>query len=319
MHRKYKRAGRAEEEAAMPGPDDLLTIDRTQTHLIFDARNRPAAEADSGDTVRFLCVDCYDGQIDEDGTDFSRLDMTRNNPVTGPLYVRGAEPGDVLKLEILSVEPGGYGVMCVRPGKGIYEVEGAHCRCFPIRDGAILFDRGVKIPARQMSGVIGTCPAQPEKTQYPGEHGGNLDMRELGAGSTLYLPVFVPGALLSVGDLHAVQGDGETAICGLEMSGTVTLRVTVQKDARRIPTPFLVTEDAYYTLAADESLDDCSVRAARKMHGWLTQNFDLTDAQAAMLLSLQGNLRITQVVNPRRGCAMELSRKITEQLKERSR
>ena len=280
----------------------------------FDPAVRPTARAVSGDTVRFVCRDCYDGQLTEDGMDFASLDMTRGNPVTGPLYIDGARPGDTLRVEILSIEPDDHGVMCLRPGAGIYPVEGSHCRRFSLEGGVIHFDRGLRIPIRPMIGVIGTAPRTPIDTHTPGEHGGNMDIRELGAGSVLYLPVAVPGALLSLGDLHALQGDGETAICGLEMGGTVTLRATVIPGDAGIPTPFLVTETACYTAAADPSLDVCSVQAARKMHRFLMTRAGLTDAQAAMLLSLRGNLRIAQVVNPRKGCIMELPRETIDAL-----
>ena len=145
-------------------------------------------------------------------------------------------------------------------------------------------------------------------TTVPGEHGGNLDIRDMNQGATLYLPVQVPGALLSMGDLHAVQGDGETVICALEMDGQVTVQVDVLRGREDIPTPFLVTPDRYMTTAADPSLDVCSVAAARKMQAFLQQHAGLTDAQSGLLLSLAGNLRISQVVNPSKGCIMELPR-----------
>ena len=146
-------------------------------------------------------------------------------------------------------------------------------------------------------------------TTVPGEHGGNLDIRDMNQGATLYLPVQVPGALLSMGDLHAVQGDGETVICALEMDGQVTVQVDVLRGREDIPTPFLVTPDRYMTTAADPSLDVCSVQAAaRKMQAFLQQHAGLTDAQSGLLLSLAGNLRISQVVNPSKGCIMELPR-----------
>ncbi len=296
-----------------------MKIDSTHIKFCFNEKIPPAGWADSGEIVTFCCQDCYAEQIDCDGKDFSMLDMRRNNPVTGPLFVRGAEPGDVLQVDILQIELKDYGTMCVRTGGGIYEVEGCHCRRFPIQNNEIHFDHGIKIPISPMIGEIGTSPAgEGVSTQPPGEHGGNLDINELGISSTVYLPIAVPGALLSVGDLHAVQGDGETAICAMEAGGEVTLRVTVLKQPRNIPTPMVITDTACYTTAADESLDVCSIAAARKMHRWLIEEFDLTDAQAAMLLSLQGNLRISQVVNPLKGCMMELPRDILKQMKRRS-
>lgn len=286
------------------------------SHFAFDRNVTPVAQANSGDTVIFHCQDCYDGQITHDGMDFARLDVTRTNPVTGPLYIAGAEPGDVLKVEIQRIEIADYGVMCVKDGWGICAVEGSHCRRFPIRDGKILFDGGLKLPVRPMIGVIGTAPATGTiSTQTPGEHGGNMDICELGEGCTIYLPVAVSGALLSMGDLHGVQGDGESASCAMETSGRVTVRVTVQKAAADLPTPMIETDRTYCTTAADASLDVCSVTAAQKMHRWLMSRWDMTDAQAAMLLSLQGNLRISQVVNPRKGCMMELKKELLAQWK----
>ena len=292
----------------------MILLDDTNRHFSFDAAIPPAAYADSGEAVRVLCRDCYDGQLIRDGMDFRLLDMTRGNPVTGPLYIRNARPGDTLRVDILAIEPGEAGVMCLRPGKGIYAVEGCHCRRFPIRDGMVRFDRDLAFPLRPMIGVLGAAPAgAPVDTHTPGEHGGNMDIRELGAGASLYLPVAVPGALLSLGDLHGLQGDGETAICGLEMGGAVTLRATVIPGGAGLPTPFLVTETALYTTAADPSLDVCGAAAARKMHAFLLSR-GLTDAQAAMLLSLRGHLRVAQVVNPRKGCLMELPRDGLESL-----
>lgn len=285
----------------------MQTIDKQQVRFDFNPQAQPRAYADSGETVRFICQDCYAEQLTRDGLPFSEMDMTRNNPISGPLFIREAQPGDILRVQILNIELNEEGCMCVRTGKGIYEVEGAHCRRFPVRDGMIWFDNGIRIPIRPMIGVIGTSPARdPESTQSPGEHGGNLDIKDMGIGATLYLPVTVPGALLSMGDLHAIQGDGETAICGMEMGGVVTVKVDVLKNAAYIPTPFLVNATHCYTTAADPSLDVCSVAAALKMQRFLMHRANLTDAQAAMLLSLVGNLRISQVVNPKKGCIMEL-------------
>ena len=278
--------------------------------------NTPAARAKSGDTVRFETLDCFGCQIQNESQLLGKLDWSNINPATGPLFIEGAQPGDVLKVEIQRIEIADYGVMCVKDGWGICTVEGSHCRRFPIRDGKILFDGGLELPVRPMIGVIGTAPATGTiSTQTPGEHGGNMDICELGEGCTIYLPVAVSGALLSMGDLHGVQGDGESASCAMETSGRVTVRVTVQKDAMDLPTPMIETDRAYCTTAADASLDVCSVTAAQKMHRWLMSRWDMTDAQAAMLLSLQGNLRISQVVNPRKGCMMELKKELLAQWK----
>ncbi len=287
----------------------MKTIGREQLRFTFDKADAPEARVSSGESVRFLCQDCYNGQLAEDGQAYETMDMDFCNPVSGPLYVEGAEPGDVLKVtvrEILLTSPAS---MCVRLGSGVYEVPGCHCRRFSLRDGYALFDEGIRIPLKPMVGVMGVCPAgEAVTTLTPGEHGGNLDIRDLHEGSEVYLPVAVPGALLSMGDLHAVQGDGETAVCALECAGEVTVRVDVIKTDAYIPTPMIVTYTHFITAAAHESLDVCSVEAARKMHKFLTAHSPLPAAEAAMLLSLRGNLRISQVVNPKKGCIMEFPR-----------
>lgn len=284
----------------------MLKISKEQINFSFDSAIAPAAYANNGDTVMFCCQDCYCEQILTDNFDFSKMNMRRNNPATGPLYIKGAEPGDVLRVEIKSIDIEEEGSMCARTGAGIYEINGSHCRKFSIIDDKIIFDNEITIPIRPMIGVIGTAPINDSiSTQTPGEHGGNLDINNLGVGALLYLPVNVPGALLSMGDIHAVQGDGETVICAMEMSGEITVKVDILKNREDIPTPFIVTENHYITTAADPSLDNCSVIAAQKMHRFLRQHSELTDAQSGMLLSLAGNLRISQVVNPSKGCIME--------------
>lgn len=292
-------------------------IPKDQIHFAFDAANTPAAYAESGEEVTYCTQDCYCEQIQVDGYDFQDIDMKRNNPATGPLYVKGAEPGDVLRVEIITIKMASEGSMTARSGAGIYEIEGNHCRKFLIEKDHVLFDKDIRISVKPMVGVMGTAPeGEAISTQSPGEHGGNLDIKDLGEGTLLYLPVNVSGALLSMGDIHAVQGDGETVICALEVSGEIKVKVDVLKSRNDIPTPFMVTKSHYLTTAADAYLNVSSVLAARKMHRFLQQHTELTDAQSGMLLSLAGNLRISQVVNPEKGCIMEfpigLSKEIFE-------
>jgi len=283
----------------------MITINKDQIHFSFDPAEKPCAYASSGSVVRFCCQDCYCGQMQVDHGDYLQMD-NRRNPATGPLSIHNAEPGDVLRVEILAIDLASEGTMCARPGAGIYNIQGYHCRRFKLENGQILFDQGIRLPVSPMVGVIGTAPkTAPLSTKHPGEHGGNLDIRDLGVGALLYLPVNVPGALLSMGDVHAVQGDGETVTCAMEMSAEVTVKVDLLKNRSDIPTPFLLAGNFYLTTAADPSLDVCSLAAARKMQAFLQQHSGLTDVQSAMLLSLAGNLRISQVVNPAKGCLMQ--------------
>lgn len=284
----------------------MLIIDKNQVHFAFDPAIRPCAVAESGDTVKFCCQDCFSEQLLTDHFDVQQIDMDRTNPATGPLFINGAEPGDVLRMEVLAIDLAPDGCMSALPSAGAYEIKDATCRRFKLENGEIWFDRDIRLPIRPMIGVIGTAPASEAiSTHVPGEHGGNLDIRDLGVGTLLYLPVNVPGALLSMGDLHALQGDGETVMCALEISGDITVKVDVLKHRPDIPTPFLISRGLYLTTAADPSLDAASEAAARKMHAFLQTHAGLDDAQSGMLLSLAGNLRISQVVNPAKGCIMD--------------
>jgi amidase len=285
---------------------DMLRIEKNRVSHFFDGSAIPAAYAKSGEMVVFCCQDCYNDQL-KDGEDLRKKHIAHYNPITGPLYVEEAQPGDVLKVEICRIKLPESGIMSVRKGTGSYKVEGSYTRRFFMENGEILFDGGIHLKATPMVGTIGNAPPPGHiiPSDTPGEHGGNLDIRDLGEGAVLYLPVFVQGALLSMGDLHALQGDGESAICGLETSGEVTVKVSLCKGREDIPTPLILANGHYLTTAADPSLDVCSLAAARKMHCFLLQHTQLSDAQCAMLLSLKGNLRVSQIVNPAKGCMME--------------
>ena len=291
-----------------------IIISSEYYHPAFDKNSPPVARAHSGDTVIFHCRDCYNGAMHTDYMQRSDMIRTCANPATGPLYVEDAMPGDVLKVEILDITPDEKGCMSVRPGLGAYEIDQSICRVFQVDPQAMTFEfNGVTVPLRPMIGVIGTAPAgDPISTEIPGEHGGNMDIKDMTAGATLYLPVNVEGALLSMGDLHGLQGDGESAICGLEMNGRVTVRVSVLKDRGDIPTPMLENATHYMTAAADPSLDACSVAAARKMHRFLMGHTDFDNPHAAMLLSLKGDLRISQIVNDSKGCLMAFPKNVID-------
>lgn len=295
----------------------MKIISKKNEHFYFSAQNRPVERVKNGETVVFECQDCYCEQILEDGFPFEKMDMKRNNPATGPIYIEEAMPGDVLKVEILKIDLASSGCICARKGAGIYDIEGSHCKRYEVKDGMVHFMPDIRFAIQPMIGVIGVAPESGEiSTQSPGEHGGNLDIKNLGEGTVLYLPVNTEGAFLSMGDLHAVQGDGETVICALEISGNVTVRVNVLKGRTDIPTPFIVTPTHYITTYAAESLDEASKTAARKMHKFLQEHSELSDLQCGLLLSMQGNLRISQIVNPLQGCIMDFPRGLIHEVFE---
>ncbi|MBM7691666.1 amidase [Peribacillus deserti] len=283
-------------------------IPKDKTILMFSPSNQPVHSAPSGSTITFETCDCFSNQIQSEDQPFSSVGWDKINPATGPLFVEGAEPGDTLKVEIQSISIADKGVMTVAPKMGVLgdSIKEEKTKITPIENGKALFNDQIQIPIRPMIGVIGTSPAKEEiPSGTPGQHGGNMDCKRIVEGAVLYLPVHVPGALLAMGDLHAVMGDGEVIICGLEVPGEVTVRVTVVKD-QRLPLPMLVEGDHIMTIASSETLDSAAKQATTLMHSFLTNELGMDFNEAGMLLSLIGDLRICQVVDPLMTARMEL-------------
>lgn len=289
----------------------MLEISREHVVCSLSAAHAPAARCQSGETVLFHTRDCYNDEIRKE-TDSPAGEFA--NPATGPLFIEGAEPGDTLKVEILHIETDVTGVMRTAPTHGAYQhvITERVAKIFPIENGEILFDEHLRIPVDTMIGVIGTAPANGEEisTETPREHGGNMDCRLIREGTTLYLPVNTPGALLAMGDLHAAMGDGETLICGMECRGRVTVRVTALKNVK-LPTPCLDAGDCLCTIQSAPTLDEASILASRAMHQFLV-DCGLDAQKAGMLLSLQGHLVICQIVDPLLTVRMEISRTILD-------
>lgn len=277
-----------------------------ENHVFKMAKeNLPALSIASGESVVFETLDCYCERIKgvEDAASSGP-----GNPATGPLFVEGAMPGHTLKIEILDIKTAKQGAMRVRPGIGAYGdlLKEATVKVIPIRDNLAIFNDMLHLPINPMIGVIGTAPqGEGIGTEVPDMHGGNLDCKRIVKGSTVYLPVYAEGGLLSIGDLHALMGDGETAICGLEVSGEVTIRVHVIKD-KNLPLPMVVEGGHIMTLSSMKTLDEAGKQASINMHNFLTKELKMDVHEAAMLLSLRGDLRICQIVDPLITARMEL-------------
>ena len=164
-----------------------------------------------------------------------------------------------------------------------------------------------------MIGVIGTAPAGSAEieTGTPGEHGGNMDCNQIGENCTLYLPVNVPGALLAMGDVHAVMGNGEVCVCGVEIPARITVTVHVVK-GKKLPVPFLVTPEHFMTIYSAGNLDEAARGAALRMRSFLIDELHMGEHEAGFLLSSIGNVQICQCVDPQETCRMEVSRYVTD-------
>ena len=292
----------------------MLTIHTDTKVHVMDKHNVPAAFAKDGDMVVFETLDCFGGQLTSEDQKMGGLDWSNINPATGPLYVEGAKAGDVLKVEILTIELDDHGVMIHSEGERVTgrEVTGEAAKILPIENGCARFNDKLSFPLQPMIGVIGTAPAgEGIPTGTPGAHGGNMDCTRIGAGTTLYLPVNVDGALLAMGDMHAVMGDGEVGVCGVEIAGKITVRVSVIKDYA-LPTPFLLMDEVAMSICSAKTADEAADRATLAMHRFLVKELGMDGHDAGMLLSIAGNLRVCQVVDPEKTFRMEIPRSVTK-------
>jgi amidase len=199
--------------------------------------------------------------------------------------------------------------MIAAPEEGVIgdRLESSTTKVLPVKEGHVIFN-DIKLPLRPMIGVIGTAPAEGEiPNGTPDSHGGNMDCKRIIVGSTLYLPVAVEGGLLSLGDLHAVMGDGEIAVCGAEIRGKVRLKVDLLKGCN-LPLPMLEDDTRVMTIASAETLDQASDDVTNNMVDYLVNYYDYSLDEAGMLLSLIGDLRVCQVVDPLKTARFEIEK-----------
>jgi acetamidase/formamidase len=284
---------------------------------IFDAAIKPVLSVASGDTVAVECVSGgadvlpADGRFDvlpDHRAILGALEPRLGHILTGPIAVAGAEPGDVLEVQILSIDcRQNWGYTRIRPLVGSLPED------FPVRrliHSAIDRQRGVctlpwgaEIELAPFFGVMGVAPPPvygPCTSIAPREFGGNMDLKELVAGTTLYLPVWAPGALFSVGDGHGVQGDGEVCITALETALAGTFRLVLRKDLN-FTLPRAETPTHHITMAFNEDLDDAAKDALRAMLDLIEEQLGLDRADAYMFASLVVDLRVTQLVDVNKG------------------
>ena len=270
----------------------------------FSTANRPLLTARSGDLITFRTQDCFSNQITSEEQLVTTCDYSRMNPATGPVFIEGAEPGDVLKVELLDVTCDTVGAVTTLPHCGpLHDRCETRTKLVSVEGGKARFN-DITFPIDTMIGVIGVAPAPGASvpTGYPGAHGGNLDCRLVVRGSTLYFPVRAEGALLQMGDLHAVMGDSELCGTGLEVKGTVIARATVIKNFK-LDWPVLETRDSWYALASAREFPDALRHVSRQMQDLVcaATGWDQTDVY--LYLSLRGDVVTCQACKP---CEVDL-------------
>lgn len=198
--------------------------------------------------------------------------------------------------------------MTLRPGAGAlgYKWDEFKAKVIEIKNNKVLFNDKLTMSLKPMVGVIGTAPKSENiKCTVPDYHGGNMDCKRINVGSIVYLPVNVDGGLLSMGDIHGIMGDGEISVSGLEVNGDITVKIDVIKNYT-IPTPSVITEKCFLIMSSKKTLDEASIEATSMMYDFLISELEIDKYDAAALLSLVGNLRINQIVDPLMTVRMEL-------------
>ncbi|KAI1770872.1 hypothetical protein F4818DRAFT_224399 [Hypoxylon cercidicola] len=325
----------------MMAPPHSFHVHATSSHLKWSNAIAPALRVPSGAEVTLALPDGGGDQITREaaaadaGAALSSFRLDLADPAVGPVYVEGAAPGDVLRVDVLDVAPAadyawtavfpGFGILCEdeefkTPALKIWDLSTAK------QDGFIVFRASsprIVVPFAPFLGVVGLAPAAAgELSTVPPmpETGGNIDTRYVTPGSSLYLPVRVAGALLSCGDAHAAQGDGEVCGTAAEMRATARLRVTVEKGKPWVKSPWVLTAPAapvpvakereYMCLGIDSDMREATRKAVRGVVDWLEAEKGLARVEAYMLASVAGNLKMCEVVdmpNYTIGCSVPLS------------
>lgn len=267
----------------------------------FSKANEPAASVKLGETFTVKTVDCYGGHLQSEGDLRSDFPDLKINPATGPIHIENVKRGDVIAVSIKKIELDSYGVMATSPGVGLlgdYITE-SQTRILPVENGKALLNETIEIPVHKMIGVIGVAPkGDPVSSSTPGEHGGNMDTKNITEGSTLHLPIFHDGGLLALGDLHAAMGDGELDGTGIEIGGEVTADIR-KKEHIRLNTPVVKTDMELMIIASAINFQDAVRKGMLEAVTLLKKEHDVAFSDAYRLVSAVGDLRVSQLVNPK--------------------
>lgn len=281
----------------------MLTLGSEYFVYAFAPDMKAVAEISAGGKAVFETQDCFAGQIRSEKTLCTDIDFGNINPATGPLAIAGAVAGDLLGVAIERIDLAEQAVAVVVPGEGamperiaepltrILAIDGARKTCT---------FRGMTLPLKPMIGVIGVATsADTIPTGTPGRHGGNMDTRDITEGAVIWFPVARDGAMLAMGDCHALMGDGEVGCSGAEVDARVTVSVDLLKSAS-FPWPILVTPSEIMVIASAENLDLAAKIAAEAMTELASRSLGLDFSDALMLSSMCMDLRVSQVVDPQK-------------------
>lgn len=276
-------------------------------HRQWSPEQAPALHVAPGDTVTLVLQDASGNRIarDADAAIIETLNASEANPLTGPVHVEGAEPGDVLVVDILDFEQSAHGWTAIIPGLGLLSdrFSQPYLHHSDYDADRVYFTDDIVLPARPFAGTIGVCPTSDCLSIIPHACGGNLDYQDLRAGSRLFFPVSQPGALFSAGDGHAAQGDGEVCGTAVETRLTLSVRFSLIRQQpqpapmARVTLPARPATESHVTMGVGPDLLQASRDAVSFMVDVLVREYRLEPELAYCLCSCAGNLRIAEVVN----------------------
>lgn len=290
-------------------------LERGKIQFKWNNVKMPAISLNSGDTLHCWTDEVSYGQLTPgcSAALLSDMDSDKVYPLAGPIYIKDAMPGDTLAVEILSLKPDNWGWSGILPGLGLLSEDftAPYIKHWDLSNGRSTFLReDIEIPLQPFCGTMGVCPDEPGEhpVMPPGDFGGNMDTRHLNEGATLYLPIQVEGALFAAGDCHAVQGDGEVCVTGIECPMSFSLRFKLLKDlslpspqfmtGKRSPLSIHDTSAGYFaTTGVGPDLMRNAQDAVRRMIDWLGREKQLSPEEAYILCSVVGDLKISEIVD----------------------
>ena len=277
-----------------------MILENNKSIFYFGKDQEPVLGVKSGDKVTISTMDCFSNQLREEGDKLDQLDWDRVNPATGPVYVEGANVGDTLKVTIHEIRLDKKGTICCLENEGTlgHMIEGTHLRIVPVEGNTVKYLDRYSIPVKKMIGVIGVAPKEGAiNNGTPGAHGGNMDTIMVTEGVKLYFSVNHPGALFALGDVHAVMGDGEIGVSGLEIPAEIV--VTLEVIPGKAPEfPVLENEEEFAVIVSKPTVDEAITHATELMLLFLEPRMDAERPDIIMMMSMVGNVQISQVVDP---------------------
>jgi len=285
-------------------PKAQYTLSSEQTHNKFSRSIAPVLRVPDGAIIEFNTEEATDGQLSVNSTkeDIASLSFEPIHPLTGPVFVEGAEPGDVLAVKLHEINIGAWGWTAIIPGFGFLsdDFTEPYLKTYQFNEGdqSFRFNDDISLPVKPFAGVLGVAPDTDSllSTIPPRANGGNMDDPFMVAGTTVYLPIFVEGALFSIGDAHVAQGLGEVCGTAVEAPMRLIVELTVIK-GKKIQEPQYETDDYYATTGFATTIDSAAKKAVRYMVNYLVEERGMEANEAYMLCSLAADLHIAEVVD----------------------